>query len=95
MSTQEDNNKVNVGLKDNSSFYLGVLRFSLGILLVTVYHLFDFYVNYDYQDYPFRYVLEDMFIQSIPKGLIVGIILVNYKKFLVFLKKILDFKIVK
>ena len=89
MSKNEGTDKNIVGLKDNSSFYLGVLRFGLGIMLVTIYHLFDFYENYnDYQDYPFRYVLEDMFIKSIPKGFIVGIIFVYYKK-------ILNIKIIK
>ena len=86
MSTQEDNNKVNVGLKDNSSFYLGVLRFGLGYILITFYHLMNMIGNTEGEFYSF--MISDSLIKSIPEGFIVGIILFNYKK-------ILNFKIKK
>ena len=90
MSTQKDYNKVDFSFKENSPFYLGVLRFSLGYIMITCYHLFNYYEYYQDISYtpPFTYILKHSLIDSIPVGIIVGIILVNYKK-------ILDFKIVK
>lgn len=90
MSTQEENNKVNVGLKDNSSFYLGVLRFGLGYILITFYHLFNYYEYYQDISYTpsFTYLFKNSLIDSIPLGIIVGIIFSFYKR-------ILNFKIKK
>jgi hypothetical protein len=90
MLKKEGGDQKIVGLKDNSSFYLGVLRFILGYILTSCYHLFNFYEYYDDISITpsFLYLFKQSLISSIPLGFFVGIIFVYFKK-------ILNIKIIK
>lgn len=84
MSENKDGEQKIYGLKDNNSFYLGVLRFILGYILTSFYHLFNFYEYYDDISITpsFLYLFKQSLISSIPSGIFVGMIFVYFKKIL-------------
>ena len=86
MSKNEGTDKNIVGLKDNTTFYKGLLRFILGYCLTSFIHLINMMDEIGGDFYSF--MIDDSLVQSIPEGLIVGIIFVYHKK-------ILNFKIKK
>ena len=66
MSENKDGEQKIHGLKDNNSFYLGVLRFILGYILTSFYHLFNFYEYYDdITDLKLKIISESENIQCI------------------------------